>query len=153
VSADGFVSAELDLSDVEDGLRALARAGRNLAPAFRALKPEMRLDQREHALLREGPESKWKPLAATTLAEYSKRGKRRPTRPLGRLLTAVQYVATSSSVMAKSLVSWSGVHQEGGVGNHGARIPAREFLWISTKFLAQAESMMTKRLLDAYGGG
>ncbi len=47
----------------------------------------------------------------------------------------------------------SATHQDGGTGNHGAKIPARPFLWLSMNFLSTAEDVMSRRMLDAFGGG
>lgn len=146
-------SATIDLTDVERGLREMSRAGKNLGPVFKALRPLLKVDQREHAKARSASDGAWPARAKSTLTEYRKRGKTRHPRPLGKLLTAVQYVAKRDSVTARSLIPWSGAHQEGAVVGHGAKLPAREFLWISNTFLDKAEQLTADHVLRGFGGG
>jgi phage gpG-like protein len=151
VTAGLFVYATLDLGDVEHGLDALARRARALGPVFRELKTPLRLDQRAHAKRREGPSAMWAPRAASTMARLRSGGKR-ARKLLGRLPGAVKYTATATSVAGTSRALWSGVHQDGGVVGHGARLPARPFLWISDDMLTVAENTLGAALVRAYGG-
>lgn len=54
-----------------------------------------------------------------------------------------------SNLAATSKVPWAGIHQYGGTAGHGAKIPARPFLWFSQKFLKQAKEIM---LTEAFRG-
>lgn len=145
-----YVSVTVDIGDVERGLAGMERRGHALGPAFAELKKPMRADQIEHRKAKAGPESTWAPRAASTLAV--KRGKHKlPRSILGRLPTAVSYKASATSVTAESRVAWSAIHEEGGVAGHGARIPARTFLWISDKLMTLAESVLERALLAAFG--
>lgn len=146
-----FVYATIDLGDVEAGLDAMARRGRALGPAFRELKKPLRLDQKDHAKRREGPSALWAPRATSTMARLRAGGKR-ARKLLGRLPGAVKYTATATAVAGTSRALWSGVHQDGGIVGHGARLPARPFLWISDDMLRVAESTLGAALVRAYGG-
>lgn len=150
MSVAGFISATIDIGDVEKGLDATERRARTLGPAFRELKKPMRLDQREHGKQQRGPFGTWARRAQSTLASYRARKKRVP-RPLGRLLGAIAYQSNAYSVTAESRVKWSDVHMTGGTVGHGARLKARPFLWISRKLLETAEDVFTRVLLTAWG--
>lgn len=146
-----FVSATLDIGDVEKGLDAMQRRSKALGPAFQALKKPMREDQKEHRKTKTGPSGSWAPRSAATLAAHH--GKRKLARTLlGKLPTAVSYKATAHGVTGESKVKWSAVHQEGGSAGHGAKIPARPFLWISDKLLDLAVNIIDTALVAAFGG-
>lgn len=143
--------ASIDFGDVLRGIDAMTR--RNvLAPAFRALKAPLRLDQREHSNAQAGPEGGWAARASSTLARH-KYKPRLPRKLLGRLPRAVKYLASGRGLTGESMVGWSAIHQEGGVAGHGSRIPARPFLWISDKMLGIAVEQLEGVVLDAFGGG
>lgn len=151
MSVGAFVSATLDIGDVEEGLAAMQRRARALGPAFRELKRPLRLDQRAHSKKREGPSAIWAPRAASTMARL-RAGGRRARKPLGKLTGAVAYTADATAVRGTSRVLWSGVHQDGGAVGRGARLPARPFLWISDDLLGIAENTLGRALVRAYGG-
>ena len=151
MSAGVFVSATLDIGDVEKGLAAMQRRARVLGPAFRELKRPLRLDQRDHSKRRAGPSAMWAPRAASTMAKL-RAGGRRARKPLGKLSGAVAYTADATAVRARSRVLWSGVHQDGGTVGRGAKLPARPFLWISDDMLRVAEHTLGRALVRAYGG-
>ena len=146
-----YTTVHMDLGDVDKGLDALGRKS-VLAAAMKDLKKPMKLDQREHAKAKSGPEGSWAPRAASTLASYARSKKKLPKKLLGRLPTAVGYRATLYSVIAESRVAWSASQQDGGTVGRGARLPARPFLWISDKLMVEAEEVLTNKLLAAYGG-
>jgi phage gpG-like protein len=143
---------DLDLSDVELRLAAMRRRSRSLSPAFREIGKAMRLDQRDHAKEREGPEGEWPKRSPRTLAKL-RAGGRRARRPLGKLVRAVTYRATKLGAVAESRIAWSGIHQHGGVAGRGAKIPARPFLWISEKLFREAERILEVTLVRAFEGG
>lgn len=151
MSADLFVSATLDIGDVEEGLNAMERRARSLGPAFQELKKPLRLDQRDHSKKRQGPSAMWAPRTASTM-ERARHGGRRMRKPLGRLSGAVSYSADATGVRGVSRVLWSGVHQDGGTVGHRSRLPARPFLWISDAMLGIAENALGSALIRAYGG-
>lgn len=142
---------EIDIGQVERGLDAIERRVRALGSVFKELKAPLRLDQRDHAKRREGPDSGWAPRSQATL-DRQRAGRRRLRRPMGRLPTAVAYTATGTAVEARSRALWSGIHQEGGVAGKGSRIPARPFLWVSESMLELARAKILETLLAAFGG-
>lgn len=143
-----MLSATLDLTDVERGLASMGRA--SFAKAFRDLKKPMRLDTRDHQKSRSGPEGSWAPRAASTMARLRRKRSRR--KPMGRLPTAVSYLARARSLTGISRAPWSGVHVTGGTVGKGSRIAARPFLWMSDEFLAEANARMKAEALNAFGG-
>ncbi len=145
-----MITATVDIGDVEKGLEAMRRRARQLGPVFQALKGPMRVDQKEHRTAKAGPDGAWAPRSAATLA--SKHHRRLARSILGRLPTAVSYKATGNSLVAESRVKWSGVHQDGGIVGRGAKIPARPFLWLSSKLLDIAVDVIDRALITAYGG-
>jgi phage gpG-like protein len=164
VSSGLYVSATLDIGDVEQGLEAMQRRAHALGAAFAELKGPLRLDQRDHSKRREGPEGAWAPRAASSSAKL-RTGRRqrwwsrfrrtkyhRPAKLMGRLSGAVKYTANASGVTGVSRALWSGVHQDGGTVGHGSRIPARPFLWISDDMLTVAGNTLGNALVRAYGG-
>lgn len=144
------LEVELDATEVEASLRELVRRGQDPLPAMRVIRKEMRLDQREHAQDLEGPEGKWPPRSAATLAKIRK-GSGRARRPMGRLTTAVEYIAKRSAVVGRSKVPWSGSHMEGDRVGNGARLPARPFLWISDRLLETAITVLERFLVNGWG--
>ncbi len=152
-SADRFVSATVDIGDVEAGLDAMQKRAHALGPAFRELKIPFKADQKDHGRRKSGPFGAWARRAPSTLAAYRASGKRRLPRPLGKLLSAITYAATTTGVSAESKVGWSDVHQDGGTVGRGSKIPARPFLWISRRLLDVAEDVFNRVMLTAFGGG
>jgi len=57
---------------------------------------------------------------------------------LGKLPIGVKTMAKGAALEAASTASWAGIHNEGGVAGHGARIPEREFVAFSGEFLVEA---------------
>jgi len=147
-----YTFATLDPSDAVSGLDAMERRGRALGAAFHALKKPMALDQRDHAKKRMGPQGPWRPQAASTRARRLSSPKHRPARLLGRLPLAIKYASTATSVSGTSRVAWSGAHADGTRVGHGARLPAREFHWISNAMLITAENTLNSELVRAYQG-
>lgn len=147
-----YTFATLDADDAVAGLDAMQRRAHALGAAFRALKQPLKLDQRDHAKKRMGPRGPWAPQAASTRARRLSSPKHRPRRLLGRLPTAVKYSATATSVRGVSSVAWSGAHSDGARVGHGAKLPVREFLWLSNDMLILAENTLGNELVKAYGG-
>ncbi len=154
-----MIKATVDLTEVDRGFAALGAAARNLGPVFTDLKKPLRLDQRQHAQRREGPEGAWPAKSPVTLerearskARAKKLGKkaRRSRRLLGRLPGAITVKADGHRVLAFSKARWSRVHQDGGRGGRGARIPARPFLWASKKMLLLAKVRLKRHLTEAW---
>lgn len=143
----------VDIHDVEQGLDAMERRAHALGPVMKSLIKPVRDDQGNHRRAKEGPDGAWAPRAASTILRAH--GKRKMSRSLlGKLPTAVQYVATAQSVTGTSRVRWSGAHNDpdGARVGRGSRLPGRTFLWLSNELQDLAESTIANALLGAYGG-
>jgi phage gpG-like protein len=150
---------DLDARDVLKGFDKMSTQGRSLGRAFRVIKPEMRLDQKDHAAKRAGPDGPWPARSTGTSARQSrgrrylgKRRRKSNRRPLGRLVTAITYSASNAGVFATSRIPWSNVHQVGGKVGRGARLPARPFLWISDRLIDRSELVIERVIVRAFEG-
>jgi len=119
-------------------------------------------DQRHHWRKDEAPWGHWPGLAASTLERRTRRrgrdkkGRNRswPKKLLGRFPTAVKSIASAKSLIVESRVKrFSMIHQQGGRAGHGARIPSRQYMWISEWLLQQAQKAFTKALQKAASSG
>ena len=138
------ISARVNLSLVDRALNAIRRP--DLRPAWKESRKPLRADQREHQKRQEGPDGTWAPRAASTKARYAQRKKRRTPKLLGRLPTATTTSIARSNMVLRSVVKWSGVHKSGGTAGHGAKIPARDFLYASDKVLAVIAGIVSKAI-------
>lgn len=138
------------MREVEASLEELRRRGQNPAQAMRVIRKEMSRDTRDHADRKQGPDGAWAPRAASTAAKV-RRGSGRARRPLGRLPSAVQYLAERSRVVGRSIVRWSGSQQEGDLVGNGAQIPARPFLWISDRLLETSARVLERFVHNGWG--
>jgi hypothetical protein len=130
----------------------------DIKDAFLELRGPAVFDQRHHWRKDEAPDGRWPGLAASTLERRTrKRGRAKngrqqswPRKLLGRFPTAMQSIATTRSLIVRSRVKrFSMVHQEGGRAGHGARIPRRQYMWISDWLRAQAVERFKKALVLA----
>jgi phage gpG-like protein len=168
----------IDLRDVENGLRAVQRAGGDLREVFAELKPFIRADISHHFDAQEGIEQDWAPLAQSTRdkiqgrftggsrdlkrfkyskkggfqlrAKYSKRMERRMTKPLFRLKGQTSYHINRASLRAVSRVPWAAAHDLGAVVGRGSRLPERSFMWISWPVLDRAIKIAEDHLHKAW---
>jgi phage virion morphogenesis protein len=151
------VTFKFDVSDVEEGLRALLVQGSH-AKGLADLRAPLRDDQRDHAKAQEGPDGKWAPRARATVEKRRRMKARKLVRgPNRKLLNSlprrtITVKATPRKLFAASKVPWAGVHQHGGTAGHRARIPARPFLWFSEQFLEKALVVLRTRMLRTFGG-
>jgi phage gpG-like protein len=144
-----MLSVSVDTAVVERSLAELERRGQDLRQPLRIIRKEMRGDQRDHARSKEGPSGKWPARARETVR--AARGKGRAKRFMGRLPSAVDYIAEQRRVVARSKVPWSGSHMEGDTVGKGVKLPARPFLWISDKLVEVAERVLTRFLVNGWG--
>lgn len=128
---------------------------------FNDLKGPATFDQRHHWRKDEAPWGHWPALAPSTIARRmrprgkDKKGRNRswPKKLLGRFPTAIKKTASARSLVVESRVKrFSMIHQKGGIAGHGARIPSRQYLWISDWLLRQAEKAFVKALQKAAQG-
>lgn len=146
-----LVTATVDLGDVDTGLVAIERRAHALGPVMQSLKKPLRDDQTNHKRAQSGPSGAWPARSPETIARAH--GKRKlPRAILGRLPAATSYKATPTAVTGTSKVRWSGAHQDGDVVGHGARLPAREYLYISDEMLELASNEVATALVNAFGG-
>jgi phage gpG-like protein len=145
------VDADIDLRELTGGLDAMVHP-RVIDAVARELKKPMRLDMRMHGQERQGPDGPWVP--RKRLEGRGKKVLRRNRRKLlGKLPTAVIVTARNGIVRAESRAKWAAIHQDGGTAGRGARIPRREFLWISDGLMTLASEELQKAVLRAWGGG
>lgn len=120
----------------------------DLRKAFGKARKPTRGDQKDHRLKQVGSEGPWAPRAASTMAKRSSPSRRRARKLLGRLPNALILTATRQSIVARSRVKWSLAHQRGGIVGHGARLPAREFLWPSDSLLLKVARIIVAGLQE-----
>lgn len=142
--------------DIRGSLGMLKRiAALDIRQTFKRLVPSAQYDQERHDRALEGPDGKWPALAASTLERRSRprgrdrKGKNRswPTKLLGRMPKAIRSVPTNRSLTVLSRIArFSMVHQAGGRAGHGARIPRRQYLWISPWLLRRAAEEFQRAL-------
>lgn len=139
-------------------LRHLARF--DPKPVFQLLRKPAHVDQRQHDTASRGPDGPWPQLAASTIARnrYNRtvkglKGKRTirlggstKHKLLGRVPRALQDIVSGRSLIVRNRVKWGLAHQAGAIVGHGARLPRRQFEWISKWLLRQAEDAFNKAL-------
>lgn len=127
------VKLTVRLGGVRDMLARIAHV--NIKETLREARVPTRLDQKDHDRKETGPDGSWPQLASSTRARYARRpgGKRGfQYKLLGRLPKALNSRVTGNSLIFFSRVTkWSMAHQKGAIVGHGARLPRRQFLWIS----------------------
>lgn len=114
---------------------------------FKRIQPSAIHDQQQHDRATSGPDGAWPALAPSTIERrtrargLSKAGKKRswPTKLLGRLPKSLKPTASRLRLLVQSRVKeFSLIHQQSGIAGHGARIPRRQFLWISPWLIERA---------------
>lgn len=152
------VYATVRIGGVRNMLTRLSRV--DIRRVFRDLRGPAVFDQRDHWKNDESPVGHWPGLAASTLERRTrrrgrdKRGRNRswPRKLLGRFPTAVQSIASSTSLVVRSRVKkFSWIHQAGGIAGHGARIPSRQYMWISSYLREEARRLFQRALQNAAG--
>jgi phage gpG-like protein len=150
---------KLDIRDVEAGLRGLVRQGAKYRGALAELKSPLRKDQANHGRQMSGPSGKWKPRAQSTVLRARRSKSKKRVKGANRRLLAslprrtILVQIRGHKLVAFSQVPWAGIHQYGGTAGHGAKIPARPFLWFSPEFLKLAKNKILDRTFRAWKGG
>ena len=164
------VDAYVELRDVENGLRRMQLAGYDLRPVFRAVRRDLRADQRQHAREQRGPDGKWRGLDPDTLKKRTRQGtgrrhrgkmkrRRRKFGPLlGKLPRVFTISYTRSMIGGYARPKWSGAHQpRSGAGStrvgRGATLPNRTYLWASTGLLVAVSRKAVDYLTGAWEKG
>jgi phage gpG-like protein len=168
------ITASVDLTQVMRSLARAAKAGKDLRPVWKAMRPLLKADLADHAQKQQGPDGAWPRRAASSTAKIigatgglvrlrggrsgpmrmRKRTLRRLSQPmLGRfrLPNTYQWSMTGQALRATSRVEWSGIHQEGGRAGRGALIKARPFAWASDGLVDAAVVALRTHLTEAAG--
>lgn len=161
-------ATDVDLRQVDAAIRRMARAGEDMRPVFRKTRGDFRKDQRDHMKRQKSSGgAKWAGLAPSTrekrlstggrAGKFTKRGvmrrgvSRRLNRTLsGRLLARAIIKITTSEISFRSRIPWAGVHQKGGRVGKGARVPKREFLWVSDRFIGIMRTAVVAHLSKSW---
>lgn len=162
----GFIQVHLDIGDVKKGFAEMRRAAFDPRPLFKSTRKAFRQDMKDHFEERRGPMASWPPRSAASVRKMTgggaggknltKKGKirkgaqRRLRNQLGRLKTAFRLKANKREMRISSKVSWSGIHQDGGMAARGVTIPARPFVWISKLFLEMFVKAYADHVADAW---
>lgn len=150
------VHATVDLRSFRRWFTGIARL--DTRKVFNDLRGPTRFDQRHHWNKEESPDQHWPGLAPSTLERRTrtrgrdKRGRYRnwPTKLMGRFPTALQLKPSAKQLLVLSRVrKFSWVHQHGGTVGHGARLPRRQFLWVSDWLLQHAKKKFEAALMAA----
>lgn len=160
-----MIETTVDVSGLDTTIRDLVRAGRDLRPIFRAIRPRVRDDLKQHFEQRQGPDGAWAPRAASSVAriisrgglikrgkrkgQLKKRTARRLANQLGRLKYAWAYQVSADQLVAVNRVLWAIAQHDGDVVGHGSRIPARPFAWASDGLKQAFRSSIVKHFLEA----
>lgn len=141
-----MIALSVDLRGLGYAFSRLRRFSEDLRPAWRELRKPVRADQRDHRKEKQGPAGPWAPRAESTMEAYRERrqrGRKPPRGLLGRLPAALITKIERKRMIVESRVKWSGIHQDGGTAGHGAKIPARPFLWVSQQLADQVASVVS----------
>ena len=148
-----FIRAVVDTSDFERKLRQLHAHARDLREPLRRLRRDMVADQIDHQRKRQGPNGAWKALASST-RERRSRGRKRGARALlGALPVSGNISVSKNALTFRSRVPWSMAHLAGGLTGHGARMPRREYWWVSKKLIRRTERELTSYLVRRWNSG
>lgn len=149
------LSIRVDLESLHGNLRAMDRQARNLTGYYRELRAPLREDQTQHAKEQSGPDGAWQPRSPFTIAKMAaarRAGSRRRDRKLlGRLPRAITVRADSKGARAVSLVKWSMAHAQGARVGRGARLPQRQWLWLSPRIIQLAGEIAAKYCASVWG--
>lgn len=138
--------------DIEPITRAFDRLRRTDGrKVFREARKPMRIDIREHAKAKAGPDGAWQPLAAST-KDRRKRAGRKRGKLLAALPAAFKIASGPDFVRAEWLVKWSRVHWRGGRAGHGSRIVKRDFAYLSKSAIRAIRDLYVDALDRAWGG-
>ncbi len=146
-----MIGAKVDMREIEKGLEAMADP-KVVDRAARALKKPMRDDQRDHARQAEGSDGTW-PARKRLVGRGKKVLRRNRRKLLGKLPRATIVYARGGVVTAMSRAKFSLAHQDGARVGRGAKLPKREFLWISDGLLTTAAAELQEAALRGWGGG
>lgn len=140
----GVLHSQVNLAGALGALERVRAAGMDTRPAFKAMRQPLRADLRAHAKAQEGPDGgKWpkrKPPRRLKARDGERRAlaRKRSRRVLGKLPNATGFQVERRAIVAFSKVKWARAHREGLVVGHGAKMPKRDWLWISGAMKSKA---------------
>lgn len=161
-------TARINLRDVNRGIRGMRRQvdGAQSRAFFSALRKPVKEDVAEHQKERRGEAGAWPALDPDTLdkrrrrrasaAGRRKRRRRRAVstaRMLGRLPRAWQVLVSPDSIRLVNRVRWSDVHNTGGQAGNGARIPQRQFAYVSADLVQGAQELYQRHVMQGWTRG
>ncbi len=149
MSLEALVSARVNLGMLDRAWVALRNP--DLRPAWKESRKPLRQDQRDHAKQQAGPGGAWAPRASSTKVRAAS-GRRRSRKLLGRLPTALTSRSDRKRVIIRSLVKWSISHWRGERVGHGARLPARVFLWVSDRATETVSGIVARHVAKMVEG-
>lgn len=171
-----LIDVRIDLADVDRAIRESKALAGELGRVFRALKPWAKRDQLDHAARTQGPDGPWPVRARATLERRQQRSRvvvtRQTTRarkgagagaaivtrqraiwPLGTLPRSIRYRAERDALRASSGIAWAQAHIDGLTVGHGAKLPARDYLWFSDPFLDMVAATIEDFVIAPWRGG
>src|SRR3990167_5463844 len=77
------------------------------------------------------------------------RAQARAEKVLGRVSQSFRSEIKRGGLVRESVIPWAGVHNEGGTAGHGAKIPARPFLFLEADDVDVLVEMLRERMLLA----
>jgi hypothetical protein len=144
-----MLEARVNLGSIPSLLRSLANP--DLRPAFREASKPLRADIRDHGKKQRSETGTWAPPAASTMARRAAGRRKRARKPLGKLPTALMTKASRRGLYMASRAAWSEIQRSGGRANHGAHIPARDWMWISDLALDAVGYIIVRVMAKAFG--
>lgn len=144
------IEAHVDITAI---IRQMNRVGRfRTAPLMKALRKPTAEDQKRHRDQMRGPQGPWAPLAPSTLARYARMGIRRNRRLLAKLPLVRRTTVKAAELIIKSPVKWSMAHFAGAIVGHGARLPQRQYWWISPQLKREIRRLAEAALIAHWNG-
>lgn len=143
MNLEGLAIARVNLGFFDRARLALRNP--DLRPAWRVARKPIRADLREHANKESGPGGSWAPPSAATKRRQAQ-GRKRPRKMLGRLPGALRTAAQRSKFLVTWRTAWAEAQRLGGVVGHGARLPGRDWAYISDKATQTVADIIAKGL-------
>ncbi len=152
-----MMDGKVDTRAVDRGLEALAvKSGRVLPHILGEFGKHIRRDLKAHQRTQSGPDGPWPKLSPATVRKRrrAKRGKGGSRRPLGKLPTLVTArIVDGEAIQVRprpQVAKLAAAHDQGAVVGHGARLPAREWFYVSDELLDDFERAVVGSLTEIW---
>lgn len=146
-----MISTKVKIGALDRLLNTMRRP--DLRPAWKEARQPLRADIASHRNQQRGPDGSWPARSSSTKVRAQSKRVKRPRPLLGKLPTALQQISDRRRVVMRSRVPWAEVQRSGGTAGHGAKIPARDWLWASKTALDVIASIVTKHLARIWKRG